>query len=89
MKAWPSGRKQRVQINGRKSNCGTINTGVTQGSVLGPLLFKSYINYLNSGISRNISKFSDDTKIERQISMDQEVMVLQGELNIMHELAVK
>ena len=89
MKAWPSGRKQRVQINGRKSNCGTINTGVTQGSVLGPLLFNSYINYLNSGISRNISKFSDDTKIERQISMDQEVMVLQGELNIMHELAVK
>ena len=42
-----------------------------------------------SGISSNISKFLDDTKIGRPISSDREAMVLQSELNRMHEWAVK
>ena len=62
---------------------------VLQGSVLGPLLFIIYNNYFYSGISSNISKFADDTKIGRQISSEQEDIVLQGELNKMHERAIK
>ena len=60
-----------------------------QGSVLHPLLFITYINYLDSGISSNISKFADDTKIGRQISLDREAVVLQDKLNRMHEWTVK
>ena len=67
----------------------TINSGVPQRSVLGPLLLIIYINYLDSGISSNISKFADDTKIEKQISSDREAMILQGELSTMHEWTVK
>ena len=44
IKAWLNGRKQRVQINGKESNWATVNSGVPQVSVLGPLFFIIYKN---------------------------------------------
>ena len=43
-------RKQYLSINGFKSNTSTLTCGVPQGSVLRPLLFRTYINDLCDAI---------------------------------------
>ena len=61
-------RKQRVVINGKTSSWKTINAGVPQGSVLGPLLFLIYINDISMHLSSRASLFADDTSLSKHIS---------------------
>ena len=56
-------RKQRVVLNGSHSDYSIIESGVPQGSVLGPLLFLIYINDLEKDIKSNIKFFADDTML--------------------------
>ena len=56
-------RKQRVAMNGSYSDYACIESGVPQGSVLGPLLFLVYINDLEKDIISNVKFFADDTML--------------------------
>ena len=55
--------KQRVVLNGIESSWLPIESGVPQGSVLGPLLFLIYINDLTENISSNMRLFADDSSL--------------------------
>ena len=50
-------------INGAYSNYSSIESGVPQGSVLGPVLFFVFINDLEINIKSNIKFFADDTML--------------------------
>ena len=59
-----SNRNQYVFLNGFASGLNTINYGVPQGSVLGPLLFLLYVNDLNQAVKYyKVHHFADDTNI--------------------------
>ena len=63
-KSYLSNRKQYVFYNGHMSTTDTVECGVPQGSMLGPLLFIIYSNDLPNSVNyANTILFADDTTI--------------------------
>ena len=63
-----SNRQQFVVINGNKSRGERVQSGVPQGTVLGPVLFILYINDITDVIKNSYIKiFADDSKLVKAI----------------------
>ena len=61
-RSYLSDRSQFVSINGFNCDYKTIKYGISQGSVLGPLLFLIFINDLSTAIKQpETFHFADDT----------------------------
>ena len=56
-------RHQSVVLNGQPSTWSPIKAAVSQGSILGPLIFLVYINDLPNELLSNPKLFADDTSI--------------------------
>ena len=69
-------RTQYVELNGKRSCSLPIETGVPQGSILGPLLFLIYINDLPSASNLKCVSFADDSNLLIQ-GNDLKAMTLQ------------
>ena len=78
---WLTQRRQRVIVDGDVSNWKSVLSGVSQGSILGPILFLIYIIDLEDDISSKELKFSDDTKVIRKVTNFSDTQSLQDDLD--------
>ena len=74
-------RKQKVVLGGDASDWVRVQSGVPQGTVLGPLLFLLYINDLPDQITSTVRLFADDCVIYRTVSNDADADLLQRDLD--------
>ena len=90
IKSYLKDRKQRVLINGLASHTLPVHSGVPQGSILGPLLFVLFIDDMTTMDSQgtDLALYADDTKIWREITCDQDQLVLQNDIDRLYEWSV-
>ena len=80
IQSWLTGRKQRVVLNGKFSDWADVQSGVPQGSVLGPTLFIMFINDIDLAVDVTGSfllKFADDTKVGMVVESEEQRDALQ------------
>ena len=73
-------RSMRVVIEGACSESTTVDSGVPQGTVLGPILFLCHINDLPSSVSSQVRLFADDCFLFREINTFKDHLTLQEDL---------
>ena len=72
---------QSVVLEGTASDSISVDSGVPQGSVLGPTLFLLYINDMPQGLTSNVRLFADDTIAYLTISSKSDTAKLQKDLD--------
>ena len=74
-------REQRVVVDGVASEPACVDSGVPQGTVLGPLLFLLHINDLPRVVNSKVRLFADDCLLYREIRNARDQHQLQDDLD--------
>ena len=84
-------RTQKVVIGDMSSSPLPVDSGVPQGSILGPLLFVLFINDIYTCVSdgTNIALYADDTKIWIKIVSETDCILLNNDINSLNAWAVR
>ena len=77
-------RRHRVSIDGISSYWKYVSSGVSQGSIIGPILFLIYISDIGSELSRK-TLLPDDAKCSRVIRGQLDRDRLQQDLSTLHQ----
>ena len=78
-------RRQAVVLNGERSDFISVDSGVPQGSVLGPCLFLVYINDMPDLLTSPVRLFADDTAAYNVVASIDDQKHLQHNLNQLAE----
>jgi hypothetical protein len=73
-------RTQLVLLDNVKSSTASVDSGMPQGTVLGPLLFLLYINDLPENVKANTKLFADDCLLYKDINNISDGQDLQNDL---------
>ena len=86
---WLKGRVQRVVLNGKESEWAPVESGIIQGSVLGPTYFTVYIDDIDECLEELsvFKKFADDTKLGQEMRTQEDKEKLQRALDKLVEWA--
>jgi hypothetical protein len=89
---WLTDRTQKVKIKGEMSTSCNVDSGVPQGTVLGPPLFTVYIDDLEDEVIERlldvlVMKFADDTKGAKVIEGEEDRQKLQQALDCLCDWA--
>ncbi len=83
IEAFLSTRTQQVVLPGAQSRSAPVESGVPQGSVLGPILFLIYVNDLPELMTSGVRLFADDCIIYRTVKSARDAHDLQNYLKIL------
>ncbi len=75
--------------DGEKTEWSDVESGIPQGSVLGPVLFVLFINDLPSVVQSIMKIFADDTNVYNCVKVDNGVEELQSGIDNMAEWGIK
>ncbi len=81
IQAFLSGRSQVVATEGFMSDSVSVQSGVPQGSVLGPSLFLYYMNDIHEELKSTVRLFADDTIAYLVVDSDADCDTLQYDLD--------
>jgi len=80
-------RHMRTVVEGEFSRSVPVESGVPQGTVLGPLLFLCHINDLPDNVKSQVRLFADDCLLYRKINTSKDHLMLQEDLHTLERWA--
>jgi len=89
IETWLTKRSQCVVLNGVSLDSVPVQSGVPQGTVLGPLMFLLYINDISKGIHSPLRLFADDCFLYKVVTTEQDALQLQKDLDLLLKWAEK